>query len=541
MNRKALLAFVALLAVPVVADDLPNVLIIGDSISLGYTPHVKQLMKGTANVVHNKGNAQHTGTGLSRLDAWLGEEEWDIIHFNWGLWDLCYRHPESKVQGRRDKVRGTLTTSLKQYEKNLDQLVRRLRKTKAKLIWANTTVVPPEEAGRKVDDDLRYNEAAARVMTRYGVTTNDLNALTRTFGSDLFTQPGNVHFTPDGYRRLAAQVVSAVNRKLSNEAARSITRIGFGSCIKQAQPVPIFEAILKQDPEVFVFLGDNIYGDTDDMSVLKKKYSDLAAKPGFQTLRGNATTLSTWDDHDYGINDGGADYSMRVESEKIFEDFWRFPANAPVRGYPGVYSAWKTGPEGREVQIILLDTRYFRSPLKRGAERRTGGPYVPDDDPEKTMLGDAQWKWLEQQLRQPAELRIIASSIQFLATDAGQETWSNLPRERTRMLELIRSTGAENILFMSGDRHWSEISRLEEGMPYPLYDITSSSLNQPHGRGTPTVNDHRFSKTTVHDANFGMLLIDWGRIPRVTMQIHDVNGVVKITHSVGLHQLSAGN
>ncbi len=126
-------------------------------------------MKDEANVVHNRGNAQHSGTGVRQLDKWLGDTRWDVIHFNWGLWDLCYRHPESKVQGRRDKVRGTLTTSLEQYEKNLDQLVTRLRKTGAVLIWANTTVVPEGEAGRKLNDDLSYNAAAARVMQNHDV------------------------------------------------------------------------------------------------------------------------------------------------------------------------------------------------------------------------------------------------------------------------------------------------------------------------------------------------------------------------------------
>ena len=140
--------------------DLPKVLIIGDSISIGYTPHVKQILKGTADVRHHKGNAQHTGTGLKQLDQWIGKTKWDVIHFNWGLWDLCYRHPKSKVQGHRDKVNGTLTTPLEQYGKNLDELVTRLKATDAKLIWANTTVVPEGEAGRKMGDDKRYNDVA---------------------------------------------------------------------------------------------------------------------------------------------------------------------------------------------------------------------------------------------------------------------------------------------------------------------------------------------------------------------------------------------
>jgi hypothetical protein len=193
---------------------LPRVLIIGDSISLGYTPLVVKALEGKAVVRHNPGNAQHTGTGLKKIDAWIGKDPWDVIHFNWGLWDLCYRHPESKVQGRRDKVRGTLTTPLDQYEKNLDALVGRLKKTKAVLIWAHTTIVPEQEAGRKVGDDLRYNEAAARVMKKHGVRINDLHALTKTFPPKLFVGPGNVHFTKEGSARLAEQVVKEIEAAL---------------------------------------------------------------------------------------------------------------------------------------------------------------------------------------------------------------------------------------------------------------------------------------------------------------------------------------
>lgn len=190
--------------------ELPKVLIIGDSISLGYTPHVKTMLKGKAVVVHNKGNAQHTATGLKKIDQWIGKTDWDVIHFNWGLWDLCYRHPESKVQGRRDKVNGTITTPIEQYEKNLDKLVTRLKQTDAKLVWAHTTLVPEEEAGRFVGDDKKYNDAAARVMKKHKVAINDLHALTKEFDAALFTKPGDVHYTTEGYKKIAKQVAGEV-------------------------------------------------------------------------------------------------------------------------------------------------------------------------------------------------------------------------------------------------------------------------------------------------------------------------------------------
>jgi hypothetical protein len=196
------------------AEDLPKVLIIGDSISIAYTPHVMTAMQGKAVVKHHKGNAQHTGTGLKMLERWIGTTEWDVIHFNWGLWDLCYRHPQSKVQGRRDKVRGTLTTSLMQYEKNLDQLVTRLKKTNAKLIWAHTTTVPEGEAGRKVGDDAKYNAVATRVMKKHGIAINDLKILTDSFPDKLFTAPGNVHFKTVGSKKLGNAVAAKITETL---------------------------------------------------------------------------------------------------------------------------------------------------------------------------------------------------------------------------------------------------------------------------------------------------------------------------------------
>jgi len=199
------------------AIDLPEVLIIGDSISNGYTPHVAQLLKEKAIVKHHRGNAQHTGTGLKKLDQWIGKIEWDVIHFNWGLWDLCYRHPESKVQGKRDKVNGTITTTLEQYEKNLDKLVTRLKKTDAKLIWAHTTVVPEKEAGRIVGDDKKYNDVAARIMQEYGVTINDLHSLSKAFPFEHFKKPGDVHYTMDGYKKLAEQVADKLLTTLGGE------------------------------------------------------------------------------------------------------------------------------------------------------------------------------------------------------------------------------------------------------------------------------------------------------------------------------------
>lgn len=303
--------------------------------------------------------------------------------------------------------------------------------------------------------------------------------------------------------------------------------------------MPIFRTIVAQKPELFVFLGDNIYADTTDMDLMRAKYARLRADAGFAALLKACPVLATWDDHDYGGNDAGAEYVKRVESQRIFVDFWNDAEDSPRRKRPGVYDAKIFGPEGKRLQVILLDTRYFRGPLQKG-EKRVGGPYVPSDDKRVTMLGEDQWKWLEEQLRRPAEVRVIASSIQCVSESAGQETWSNLPHERQRFFDLIARTKANGVVILSGDRHWAELSADKESAPYPIYDATSSSFNQIHPRGTPTVNRYRISPTTYHRENFGAILIDWEREdPSLTLQVLDIDAKVIIEKTVKLSELQA--
>src|SRR5262245_53217116 len=176
--------------------------------------------------------------------------------------------------------------------------------------------------------------------------------------------------------------------------------------------------------------------------------------PGFQAIRRACPILATWDDHDLGANDAGSDYPRKEESQRIFLDFFGDAVDSPRRYRPGVYDARVFGPEGRRLQVILLDTRYFRtSPLKRDVRTlMSQGPYIANKDPDATILGEDQWRWLAEQLKVPAEVRIIASSIQVVAEDHGWEKWMNFPRERERLFTLIRDTGAQGVILLSGNR-----------------------------------------------------------------------------------------
>jgi alkaline phosphatase D len=331
---------------------------------------------------------------------------------------------------------------------------------------------------------------------------------------------------------LSKQVIAA-----EPSSERPVSRILFGSCIKQDQPMPTLGTMLAHHPHLLIMLGDNIYADTQDMELMRAKYARLGANEQFQRLRAVCPVLATWDDHDYGVNDGGAEFPQRDAAQQVFLEFWQDPIDSPRRTRPGVYDSHVYGPAGQRLQVILLDTRYFRSPLQRG-ERREAGPYVPDDDPTKTMLGEAQWQWLEAQLRQPAEVRLIASSIQCAAEAVGQETWANLPRERERLFDLIGKTDANGVVLISGDRHWAELSAVREVVPYPLYDLTSSSLNQIHPRGTPSPNQNRALDQTYHQENFGVIDIDWAQAdPILSLEIHALDDSVKLQKQLRLSEL----
>lgn len=222
---------------------------------------------------------------------------------------------------------------------------------------------------------------------------------------------------------------------------RPPSRIAFGSCAKQDQPQPIWDAVLDADPELFVFLGDNVYGDTRDMAVLRAKYAQLGAQPGFRRLCERTPVLATWDDHDYGENDAGADYPMKEDSRRIFCDFWAEPAGSPRRSRDGIYDALLFEGQGRRLQILLPDLRFNRTPIRsldlggkayddwskelERAGRSVPGPYERNPLPAATMLGEPQWRWLEEQLAQPADLRILASSLQVVADFPGWEAWIN--------------------------------------------------------------------------------------------------------------------
>ena len=341
----------------------------------------------------------------------------------------------------------------------------------------------------------------------------------------------------------APGLVAAQESNAAAAAEKPLRRIAFGSCFHEDRPVPAFGTVRSLEPDLFVLLGDNVYGDTEDMAVLRAKWDRLAEEPNFAAIREAVPVLATWDDHDYGANDAGADYPMRAESQQVFLDFLGEPAGSERRATPGVYDARTFGPPGKRVQVILLDTRYFRSPLARRAVEPdesfgVAGPYAPNEDPDATVLGEAQWAWLAERLREPAEVRLLASSVQVVSDEHGWEGWGLFPAERARLLGLIGETGAGGVIVLSGDRHSAEISRLDDSaVGYPLYDLTASSFNAPAAWKNER-NPHRLG-SLYGGTNFGFVEIDWGREgnPRLSLQIRDQTGRPVVQDTVRLDAL----
>ncbi len=202
------------------ADKLPRVLIIGDSISYGYTPFVKELLTNKVVIVHAPGNNAATVVGLKRLDKWLGQEKWDVIHFNWGLHDMKYIDPATAEtdMGKLIPVeKGKQWVPVEQYEPNLKALVQRLKQTGAKLVWCSTTPVPAGATGRIPGDEVKYNAAAQRVMQAEGVPVDDLCAVVGMpeHRAAMGGKPKDVHYTDAGSRVLAAEVVKAIEKALA--------------------------------------------------------------------------------------------------------------------------------------------------------------------------------------------------------------------------------------------------------------------------------------------------------------------------------------
>lgn len=286
-----------------------------------------------------------------------------------------------------------------------------------------------------------------------------------------------------------------------------LTKIAFGSCANQDQPQPLWKDVLSTQPDLFLFMGDNIYASSPSQQPIADQYRKLDLIPEYRAIREKVPFLATWDDHDYGLRDGGADWPGKASARKDFMNYWLYAKNTIPLEQTGIYHAKIIGPKKRAVQIIMLDTRSYRSPLKE-LPSVDGKPGGYEASHEGTILGESQWEWLEAQLKRPADLRLIVSSIQVIADEPPFEKWANFPKERQRLFELLKKTRTRNAVILSGDRHSASISKISLKGLGDIYDITASSINRPHD--FPDTDNH-YIGAAYNKENFGLANIDWGR------------------------------
>lgn len=306
-----------------------------------------------------------------------------------------------------------------------------------------------------------------------------------------------------------------------------LTRIAFGSCSKHDLPQPLWPSILANQPQLWIWLGDNVYGDTEDMNVLKNKYDSQKQNPDYQKLTASVPVIGIWDDHDYGVNDGGQEYPKKRESQQLMLDFLGEPADSPRRKREGGYASYTYGSGKQQVKVILLDGRYFREALPR-----VNSVYQINET--GTFLGEAQWQWLEKELENSkAAVHIIGCGIQFIPEEQKYEKWANFPQARKRLFDLLAKTKPAGTVLVSGDRHIGEISRYKpDGMPYPIYEITSSGLTHVYEGGGVELNRYRVGEQ-IKKLNFGLLEIDWTQPkPQVTLQIRGKDNAVYLSEKV---------
>ncbi len=300
-------------------------------------------------------------------------------------------------------------------------------------------------------------------------------------------------------------------------------KIQFASCLHQKMKQPIWKPILENPADLFIFMGDNIYADADKVETLKAGYQLLHRNSYFQDLKKKTRVLATWDDHDYGKNDGGEEYPLKKESEDLFLNFW-VDRTSPAWKRKGVYQSYRFGKEGKRVQIILLDTRYFRSLISKSIWSSFGlTKHLQNESPSATILGEEQWTWLSDQLDKPAEVRFLVSSIQFIPTEQVYEKWDNFPLERKRLFDFIQKKSVNGLVVLSGDRHFAEISKLDINPFHPLYEFTSSSLNKPLTIPVKEPNRYRLG-AIFQKENYGEIEIFWKAKPELHITIKDTDG-----------------
>ena len=294
--------------------------------------------------------------------------------------------------------------------------------------------------------------------------------------------------------------------------------LGFGSCITEKRDQPIWKAIEKENINEFFFMGDNVYGDSKDGLLKEMEISYMKQKDMFPKWLYTKKLNAIWDDHDYGKNDGGAEYPLKEQAQRLFLEFWNVDKDDARYSQKGIYFNEEKVILNNKINLIALDTRYHRSSLDQEDK-----PYYPTTDETKTMLGKDQWKWFEEILKIDSDIIIIVSSIQVLPTNHIFEKWHNFPHERSRLLGLLKFTN-KPVIILSGDRHKAGLYKKDN-----IIEITSSSLNKPISRPLSMIwdifskeSDELLIRDMYYQENYGLLKMLPNK--KMIIQLKDMEG-----------------
>lgn len=283
-----------------------------------------------------------------------------------------------------------------------------------------------------------------------------------------------------------------------------IKRIAFGSCSDQKDPQPLWALLIKDRPDLFIHGGDNIYANTDDVKVLERLWQWLLTQKDYSAFRKDTPVIGIWDDHDFADDDADGKLKFKNESQKLFLDFLEEPKDSPRRNQEGIYTTHAFGKEDKKIKFILLDSRYFRNLDKKAP-----------------LLGEKQWKWLEEELKSSdAAINFIVSGISVLSPSMLRaDEWLDFPDEYRKLLKLVDEAKAKGVVFLAGDKHYASIFRRDGHLEFLSSGMTHNrpAWMRPYLRS--------FYPNSTHELNYGLIDIEWtGNIPVLHMAIRTADG-----------------
>jgi len=327
------------------------------------------------------------------------------------------------------------------------------------------------------------------------------------------------------FTSISAQELLKIDR-YPVDSVKNISVFAFGSCNHQLLPQEMWLNIMEYKPDLFVFLGDNVYGNCEDKECLVKTYNTQLKKPFFQDFMARIPAIGTWDDHDYGPDNSGIENPMKKDSQKYFLDFIGEPLRSPRRVQEGVYASYSFGEEGKRIKFILLDERYFRE----------------DPGENAGMLGEVQWNWLEKELTgSDAQINFICTSSQFLSNRPNSDRWEQYPKDMKRLYDLIKTSKKQGVILLSGDIHCAEMMQnTSPELNYPLYEFTASGIS--HAHPTPKINANTYKTQKPFCAlNFGLITINWSNPVSIKVEIKDIQNFTNQEKTLYLDDLKAAN